>query len=45
MRPLQQPALTVVCSAALLGEHFRLLELMGGAAILYASYRIVVSKR
>ena len=38
------PALTVLCSAILVGEQFSLLELIGGAAILYASYRIVMSK-
>lgn len=38
------PALTVLCSACLLGEQFSLLELLGGGAILYASYRIVMSK-
>ena len=38
------PALTVTLSAALLGEQFALLELVGGVAILYASYRIVVCK-
>jgi len=39
------PALTVVLSALLIGEHFSTLELIGGAAILFASYRIVVSKQ
>lgn len=39
------PATTVLCSALLLGEQFTVLELISGGAILYASYRIVVSKR
>jgi drug/metabolite transporter (DMT)-like permease len=39
------PALTVLLSALLIGEHFSMLELIGGAAILIASYRIVISKQ
>jgi drug/metabolite transporter (DMT)-like permease len=39
------PVLTVILSAALLGEHFSMLELIGGAAILFASYRIVISQQ
>ena len=38
------PALTVLLSALILGEHFSMLELIGGATILFASYRIVISK-
>lgn len=38
------PALTVLFSALLIGEHFGPLELIGGTAILFASYRIVLSK-
>lgn len=38
------PALTVISSAILIGEQFSLLEMLGGAAILFASYRIVMEK-
>ena len=38
------PALTVLLSALFLGEHFSMLEIIGGVAILFASYRIVLSK-
>ena len=38
------PALTVALSALFIGEHFSILELTGGAVILFSSYRIVVSK-
>lgn len=38
------PALTVLLSASILGEQFGLLELIGGGAILFASYRIVMSR-
>ncbi|MGJ8641405.1 MAG: DMT family transporter [Opitutaceae bacterium] len=38
------PALTILLSALLLGEHFSAQELIGGAAILFASYKIAMSK-
>ena len=38
------PALTILLSAVLIGEHFSILELIGGAAILFASYRIIANK-
>ena len=38
------PALTVLSSAVLLCEHISLLEIIGGTAILFASFRIVVSR-
>lgn len=38
------PTLTVLLSALLIGEHFGPLELIGGTAILFASYRIVLNK-
>lgn len=38
------PVITVVTSALILGESFGLIEIMGGSAILYASYRIVLAK-
>lgn len=38
------PALTIVLSALIIGEHFSILELTGGAVILFSSYRIVLSK-
>lgn len=39
------PALTVLASSLLLGESFSLPELIGGAAVLYASYQIVIAKQ
>lgn len=39
------PVVTAVSSACLLGESFGKLELLGGAAILFASYQIVLAKR
>lgn len=38
------PPMTVVLSALFIGEQFSALELIGGAAILFASYRIVLMK-
>ncbi|MGJ8651024.1 MAG: DMT family transporter [Opitutaceae bacterium] len=39
------PALTVICSASLLGESFSAVEILGGGAILFASYQIVIAKK
>ena len=39
------PVCTAVSSAFLLGENFGILEVIGGAAILYASYQIALRKR
>ena len=38
------PAVTVLLSALLIDEHFSVLELTGGTVILFASYRIVISR-
>lgn len=38
------PVTTCVFSALLLGEHFSVLEVIGGAAVLFASYKIALSK-
>lgn len=38
------PAVTVGFSALLLGETFNMYELLGGAAVLYGSYRIAIRK-
>jgi drug/metabolite transporter (DMT)-like permease len=38
------PALTVVCSASLLGELFSAVKIPGGCAILFASFQIVTAK-
>lgn len=39
------PVTTVIGSAYLLGESFGLMEIAGGAAIIFASYKIVTSRR
>lgn len=39
------PAVTVLLSAFLIGERFSALEIIGGAVILFASYRIVISRQ
>ena len=41
---MMTPVCTAVSSALLLGESFGLFEIIGGAAILFASYRIVMRK-